>query len=220
MSSASYRPPHSMAGGIAGAACLAAAGLLYALMPASMQQQQADRALSSPSAFVQPGDSALHEVQAEMAEKTVKQNRIARFIADEWDLGSDYARTVVKAAFKSAERYQLDPIMLLAIAGKESAFRHIGSNPYNTYGIMQVIGRYHKDKFEGGKVVATDVTENIDLGAKVVREYLDIENGNERRALMRYNGSERKESYSRSVTALKKKLLRALQRSEEEDDDS
>ncbi|GBG14874.1 transglycosylase [Novimethylophilus kurashikiensis] len=130
---------------------------------------------------------------------------MARFIAVRWGLGLGYAKTVVGAAFHAAEKYHLEPTTLLAIAARESSFRHRqDADPNNTYGIMQVIGRYHRDKFSGGVVHPTTVTENIEIGAKVVREYLTLEGGNEPRAIMRYNGSENKEDYQRSVTRLKK----------------
>lgn len=141
-----------------------------------------------------------------------RQQRIAQFIAEEWRVGLRHSAAVVQAAFSAARRYGLDPILVLAMAAKESSFRHIGNpdggqDPSRPYGIMQVAGRWHPEKFEGGVVRATSVAENVDLGAQVIREYLDKERGDERRALLRYNGSlENDTGYFREVSRLRKKL--------------
>lgn len=149
------------------------------------------------------------------------QQRVVRFISAEWDLGLTYTASVVRAVYASAQRHGLDPILLLAIAAKESSFRHIGNpdggrDPLRPFGIMQVAGKYHPDKFQDG-VRVTDLAENLDIGAQVVREYLDKERGNERRALLRYSGTLNAEGgYFNSVSRLRNKLRRAVEAPESE----
>lgn len=162
-----------------------------------------------------PPVPAAQALPAAEPELSLPQQRVAQFIAEEWDLESHYATTVVRAAYGAAQRYALDPFLLLAMAAKESAFRHIGNpgggqDPLRPYGIMQVAGRFHPEKFEDGVVRPTGLAENVRLGAQVVREYLDREKGNVRRALLRYNGSLHKSGeYFQSVSRLRKKLLEA-----------
>lgn len=144
-----------------------------------------------------------------------QQLRIAEYIARHWRVNLDHAVTVVSAAFAAAARYQVDPILILAIAAKESSFRHVGNNPNHTYGIMQIIGRYHKDKFEGGQVRATSVTENILMGTHILRENLDRERGDLRRALMRYNASPARVQYSRAVLRLKTRINQVMHTQDE-----
>lgn len=67
---------------------------------------------------------------------------------------------------------------------------------------MQVAGQWHVDKFAGGVVRKTSLTENIDLGAKVLSDYLEKEAGNEKSALQRYNGST-KDRYPAAVFRLR-----------------
>lgn len=150
------------------------------------------------------------------ADMSPPQKRAARFIANTWRVGADHAAVVVKSVYQSAIRYNLDPIMLLAMAGKESSFRHIGNpdggdDPMRPWGILQVSGYWHQEKFEDGVVRKTSVSENIDLGAQVVRQYLDIEHGDERHALMRYNGTRwQNDRYFRGVSKIKAKLQQAI----------
>jgi soluble lytic murein transglycosylase-like protein len=76
---------------------------------------------------------------------------------------------------------------------------------------MQVAGQYHAEKFPGGTVRHTSVRENLDIGAQVLKEYLARERGNERRALLRYNGSLHiSDKYYRKVTRFKQRLGRGL----------
>ena len=123
-----------------------------------------------------------------------EQVHVAHYIAKEWRLGTEYTMSVVSTAYQAAVQHKLDPLLLLAMAERESSFRHIGNpdggrNPAKPYGILQVAGRYHAEHFAQNVVKPTSVVENIYLGAAVYREYLEKEDGNERRALLRYNGA-------------------------------
>lgn len=142
---------------------------------------------------------------------------IAAYLASEWNLGQAYALQVASAIAVSAHRYRVDPLLLLAVAATESSLQHSvgnpggGVDPMKPYGIMQVAGRYHTDKFPGGVVRRTSVRENVDIGAKVLKEYLAMEGGNERRALLRYNGSlHQSDKYFRKVNRFKQRLSREL----------
>ena len=142
---------------------------------------------------------------------------LSAYLAREWKLGRDYASQVASAVVSAAQRHRVDPMLLLAVAAAESSLQHSvgnpggGSDPMKPYGIMQVAGQYHTDKFPGGVVRRTTVVENVDIGAKVLHEYLDLEGGNERRALLRYNGSLNvNDSYFRRVIRFKRRLVKEL----------
>lgn len=133
-------------------------------------------------------------IQVPAAPTVPTQDAVSEYLRKEWKLASGYANKVSEAIYQAAERYNVDPLLLMAIAAAESSFNHIGNpngkaDPREPFGIMQIAGKYHAEKFPGGKVKATSVSENIFLGARILREYLDIEEGNERRALLRYNGT-------------------------------
>jgi len=142
---------------------------------------------------------------------------LTAYLAREWKLGRDYAAQVASAVLSAAQRNRVDPVVLLAIAATESSLQHSvgnpggGSDPMKPYGIMQVAGQYHIDKFPGRVVRRTSVRENFDIGAKVYGEYLALERGNERRALLRYNGSLNvSDRYFLKVNRFKHRLSRDL----------
>lgn len=143
--------------------------------------------------------------------------KVAEVLVAEYNLGRAYAREVTQAAYSAAYKHGVDPLLILALAGNESRFQHIGNpsggdDPRYPYGIMQVAGKWHPEKFEGGVVVKTSLAENIDLGTKVIKEYLDKERGDEKRALLRYNGSlsSGEEGYFYAVRKVKNRLKERL----------
>lgn len=145
------------------------------------------------------------------------QDTVTSYLSREWNLGRPYASQVASAVLTSSKRHGVDPLLLMAVAATESSFKHWvgnpdgGNDPMKPFGIMQVAGRYHTDKFPGGEVKATSVKENVDIGARVLKEYLASERGNERRALLRYNGSLHvSDKYFHTVSRFKQRLLRGL----------
>lgn len=166
-----------------------------------------------PEVLVEP--PPVVPVSAPLLSVEARQTFLMTHLADNWRLSSRQAATVVRAAYKSAARHDIDPLLLLAIAGRESSFRHIGNpdggtDPEQPFGIMQVAGQWHREKFPEGDVRETTLAENFELGAQVLREYLDRERGEVRRALLRYNGSlDRDDRYSKEVLAIKEKLRQA-----------
>lgn len=144
------------------------------------------------------------------------QATITSYLAKEWNLGWQYAAQVSSAVLSAAKRHGVDPLLLMAVAATESSFQHSvgnpggGTDPMKPYGIMQVAGRWHPEKFPDG-VAETTVNENVDIGAQVIKEYLASEGGNERRALLRYNGSLNiSDKYFNKVNRFKQKLIRGL----------
>lgn len=157
-----------------------------------------------------------HAALARCEAVSVEQKRALHFIASHWSVPQAHADEVVKVAYQAAALYSLDPVMLLAMAGKESSFRHVGNpgggnNPNKPFGIMQVDGRWHPEKFKYGKAYVTTVEENIFIGARIVREYLDREKGDTRFALMRYNGTRWEDDrYYRGVVSIQAQLETAI----------
>ena len=147
----------------------------------------------------------------------VDKDTVASYLSREWNLGKQYATQVASAVLSAARRHGVDPLLLMAVAATESSFNHSvgnpggGNDPMKPFGIMQVAGRYHQEKFPAGSVTRTNVGQNIDIGAQVIKEYLDKERGNERRALLRYNGSLHvSDNYFNKVNKFKKRLLSGL----------
>jgi soluble lytic murein transglycosylase-like protein len=157
---------------------------------------------------------------------TFSQDTVAAYLSRDWKLDNSYASQVASAFMTASRRHGVDPLLLMAVAATESSFNHAvgnpdgGHDPMKPYGIMQVAGRYHTDLFPGGAVKATSVGENVDIGARVLKKYLQNEGGNERRALLRYNGSLHvSDKYFQRVNQLKRRLMRGLMAQRDIDSD-
>lgn len=145
------------------------------------------------------------------------QGTLATYLAREWNLGRSYASQVAQAILSASARHHIDPYLLMAVAAAESSFQHSvgnpggGRDPMKPFGIMQVAGQAHPDKFPNGTVKTTSVKENVEIGASVLEDYLASEGGDERRAVLRYNGSLHvSDKYFRKVTRFKQRLLHEL----------
>ena len=103
------------------------------------------------------------------------------------DLTEDQIANIKKIGAK-AEEYGIDPDLALAVAWRENRFTMGADSPKGAIGIMQVMPGNAK----GLGVKVEDLRNpdiNIDAGMKILRENLDMFDGNERAALVAYNAS-------------------------------
>lgn len=135
---------------------------------------------------------------------TVKS--IADWIANESGHAVQPARAkrIAKAVVFEARKNELDPFLLTAMIKRESGFNSNARSSYGAVGLLQVVPRYHRAKFEGK--APNNVEANIRAGAKVLSEYLQSSNGNLAKALKRYSGNAR--NYKSKVTATAKEIRR------------
>jgi hypothetical protein len=103
------------------------------------------------------------------------------------DLTEDQIANIKKIGAK-AEEYGIDPDLALAVAWRENRFTMGADSPKGAIGIMQIMPGNAK----GLGVKVQDLRNpdiNIDAGMKILRENLDMFDGNERAALVAYNAS-------------------------------
>ena len=146
-----------------------------------------DSAASNPIVSLIPADAATANVLAQQR----RIDRLTSHIQDRYDISSEKARHIVKAAIRSAEIHQLEPELLLAIIAVESTFNERAVSRVGARGLMQVMPGPHSDKVReiGGRQALFDPVKNIHTGAQILVDYLNRQPGNLRRALLRYNGS-------------------------------
>ncbi len=168
---------------------------------------------------LRPAKPAQVSAQESASKLTFDTSTVAGYLSREWKLGSAAASQVAVAVVTAASRHHIDPLLLMAVAAAESSFNHNvgnpggGADPMRPFGIMQVAGRYHSEKFPQGEVQATTVGQNVDIGARILKEYMGLEDGDERRALLRYNGSlNLSDKYFQKVSRFKRQLLLGLRR--------
>lgn len=97
-----------------------------------------------------------------------------------------------------ATRADLDAQLVLGLIQVESGFRQYAVSGVGAKGLMQVmpfwqkyIGKEHHNLF--------DVRTNLRYGCTILRQYNNLENGNIRNALARYNGSLGSDKYPNAV---------------------
>jgi soluble lytic murein transglycosylase-like protein len=129
-------------------------------------------------------------------------------LARKYRVSAEATREMVDAAYVEGGRNGLDPLLIIAVIGIESRFNPIAQSDGGALGLMQIIPRYHGDKFDAaaGESVL-DPRVNIQVGAAVLREYIRRA-GTEEAGLQLYNGSldDETSTYAHKVLAEKQRL--------------
>jgi soluble lytic murein transglycosylase-like protein len=122
--------------------------------------------------------------------------------------------SITSAAFRAARMQGIDPTLVLAVAAVESKFRPRAVNQSTgATGLMQVVPKWHPEKVDsvGGESSLLLVAPNIDVGAAILAEYVDAEDGNITDALGRYLGAAGADHYVSRVRREMAHLSRVLE---------
>jgi soluble lytic murein transglycosylase-like protein len=138
---------------------------------------------------------------------------LSRDIARRFHLAEGAAVGITRAAFTAAQARGIDPTLVLAIAAVESKFKPGAVNPTTgAKGLMQIMPRWHQDKIHGigGEPSLLLIAPNISVGAAIMAEYLDAEDGNIHDALGHYLGTAGADTYLRRVNVEMAHLTRVM----------
>ena len=130
-------------------------------------------------------------LSADETDPTARDRRaLTEFIAKRFRVADDAVETFVAAAFRSGTEYRVDPLLVLAVAAVESRFNPVAESALGAKGLMQVLPKYHQDKLakHGGDGALLDPEVNIDIGTRILHEYLR-RGGDLRSGLRLYSGS-------------------------------
>lgn len=134
---------------------------------------------------------------------------IAEFLARKYKVSQEVTFDLVSIAHAAGHQVGLDPLVIIAVIAVESRFNPIAESVTGAKGLMQVIPRYHADKFEdfGGEKAVFDPQINILVGSQILKEYLK-RTGNLRTALQRYAGllSDDQDGYASKVMSEKQRI--------------
>ncbi|MCB1764718.1 MAG: transglycosylase SLT domain-containing protein [Candidatus Competibacteraceae bacterium] len=164
------------------------------LMPATTLAQSPEMVRSDESidvaTAVEAEDTAASSTAASPAEQR-KITRLSGHIQREYQVSENKAKNIVREAIRNAEQHQLDPELILAVIAVESTFKERAVSRVGARGLMQVMPGSHTRKVReiGGSQQLFDPAKNIRVGSRILVNYLNIDSGNLRRALLRYNGS-------------------------------
>ena len=139
-----------------------------------------------------------------------QQRAVASFITRKYGVSSEVVQELVRTAFAAGKQFGVDPLLVLAIMAVESSFNPIAESVAGAKGLMQIIPRYHLEKFAdfGGEQAVFDPRVNILVGARIVREYLLMASGDLFTALQTYAGAlgDRDAAYTKRVLNEKDQL--------------
>ena len=143
-------------------------------------------------------------------------------LAKRYRVSSEMTISVVAKAHAIGAELKLDPLLILAVIAVESRFNPVAESGMGAKGLMQVIPRYHSDKFGplGGEKVAFDPHANIFVGARILKDYLR-RTGDVVDALQLYVGAtsaENENGYSGKVIAERDRLHQLLRQFESQKD--
>ena len=119
--------------------------------------------------------------QAEEAEVDVSalgapeaHKRIAAFLARKYRVSIEATEHLVGAAYVTGKEIGVDPNLILAVMAVESRFNPFAESVMGAKGLMQVIPKYHMDKFDehGGSDAVLNPVANIKVGAMILKDYM------------------------------------------------
>ena len=161
--------------------------------------------------------SAAGPIQVAAAESAQEreQRAVTEFIARRYRVSEDATAGFVATAYRAGREYSIDPLLILAVMAIESRYNPVAESSMGAMGLMQVIPKYHPEKLHehGGEQALLDPEVNIQVGARILREYLR-RHGETEAALQMYAGAfdEPTSQYAGKVLAEKARLLQVLSR--------
>ena len=139
-----------------------------------------------------------------------EKQKIAKWISKKYKIALSATEKIVDLAFKYADKFNLDPHLILAVIAIESSFNPLAESIAGAQGLMQIMPEIHKEKFSSfeEKDPALTLDKNVLVGSQILREYLN-RFGSEKRALLAYVGvgPNGKSSYPEKVMLMRHRLL-------------
>ncbi|MBS1187462.1 MAG: lytic transglycosylase protein [Burkholderiaceae bacterium] len=135
--------------------------------------------VSAPAAVAASASAKPAAVAAEDAKPYIGNERQQRWVtswlAKRYRVASDAANMLVSAAYTTAVETKLDPLLILAVIAVESRFNPFAESPMGAQGLMQVMSKVHKDRFDdhGGVKAALNPVANIKVGSQILKEYVE-----------------------------------------------
>ena len=126
-------------------------------------------------------DAALNHAQAaintdagQIAGDARQQQRVTAWLSKRYRVASDATNMLVSAAYLTAAEIKLDPLLILSVMAIESRFNPFAESPVGAQGLMQVMSKVHRDKFEelGGVKAALNPVANIRVGSLILKDYM------------------------------------------------
>lgn len=167
---------------------------------------------------IQTAPGALSEADELLAD-TPGWKGVAVYLARRYKIANEASHDLIVAAKDAGHQSGVDPLLVLAVVAVESRFNPYAESEFGAKGLMQVIPKYHLDKFEDigpGQSFLHPAT-NLRVGAAILKEYIR-RSGSVQNGLQWYAGAQDDASnqYSMKVLAERARLEQALKQGNRE----
>ncbi|HEY8606710.1 MAG TPA: lytic transglycosylase domain-containing protein [Noviherbaspirillum sp.] len=114
------------------------------------------------------------EADIRLAGNAKQQEWVTNWLAKRYRVAADATNMLVSAAYLTASEIKLDPLLILSVMAIESGFNPFAESPVGAQGLMQVMSKVHRDKFEdlGGVKAALNPLANIRVGSLILKDYV------------------------------------------------
>ena len=194
---------------MAGAAWLLERGeAVVAAAPAPQPELLAPEPVAAPAQPVATVVDAAYK-----SPDNARYRALAEFLAKRYRVSQAVTHDLVTIAHAAGHQIGVDPLLIIAVMAVESRFNPIAESVAGAKGLMQIIPKYHPEKFDehGGTKAVFDPETNILVGSQIIKEYL-ARTGSLNTALQLYAGAARDQNdgYFGKVMTEKQRLLAVL----------
>lgn len=144
-------------------------------MPVAKIEAPAMTALmDAPAAAVETEEAPPSVHEKAIAGTKKQQEFVTSWLSKRYRVAGDAANMLVSTAYLTASEMKLDPLLILAVMAIESRFNPFAESPVGAQGLMQVMSKVHKEKFQemGGTQAALNPVANIRVGSQILKEYV------------------------------------------------
>jgi len=104
-----------------------------------------------------------------------QQAALAHWLSRKYRVAPEPVSALVAEAYQLSQTTKLDPTLILSVMAIESSFNPFAQSAVGAQGLMQVMTKVHKDKFDnfGGNLATFDPVSNLRVGVKVLKDCID-----------------------------------------------
>jgi soluble lytic murein transglycosylase-like protein len=100
-----------------------------------------------------------------------QQAALAYWLSKKYRIAPEPLSALITETYEIGDQTKLEPTLILAVMAIESGFNPFAQSSVGAQGLMQVMTKIHKEKYEffGGKLAAFDPLTNIRIGAEILK---------------------------------------------------
>ncbi len=143
-------------------------------MDATVDGSQSESETTKNASLTGEPDSVSDSVSQLSSTSQKQQQFVTYWLSRRYRVAGDAASMLVSTAYETAAETKLDPLLILSVMAIESGLNPFAESPVGAQGLMQVMSKLHKEKFEemGGIKAALNPAANIKVGALILKEYV------------------------------------------------